>query len=146
MKPYTVQVDIDRARDEVVEKFLDTEGLFHWQTGLQSVDLISGNPFEPGAKSQLVFENNGRTIELTETILEVNLPESISAFYEWSGGMNTLENRFIELDAKRTRWESTCSYTFGSLGMKLMGFLMPGAFRRQNQSFLDNFKRWVEST
>jgi hypothetical protein len=29
--------------------------------------------------------------------------------------------------------------------MKLMGFLMPGSFKQQNQNFLDSFKAFCET-
>ena len=59
-------------------------------------------------------------------------------------GRNTLQNRFFELEGNRTRWESTCKYEFDTFFLKLMGFLFPGMFRKQNLKFLQNFKAFAE--
>ena len=91
-----------------------------------------------------MFKNGRRTIELTEIITERNLPDEFNGRYEWSGGSNTLRNRFIELGPNRTRWESTCDYQLDSFLLKMMGFFLPGMFRSQNLMFLRNFKVFCE--
>ena len=144
MKPYTVRIDINKPRDQVLELFDSEENLFAWQTGLQSFEHLSGEPGEVGSQSLLVFQNGKHRIELTETITDRNLPDEFNGTYEWAGGMNTLVNRFIEVDESTTRWESTCEYEFRTLGMKLLGLLMPGMFHKQNMSFLKNFKAFCE--
>ena len=145
MKPYTVEIEIERSRDDVIELFNSADNLFFWQTGLQSFKHISGNPGEVGAVSLLTYQNGKHNIELTETITHVNLPEEFDGTYEWKSGMNTLVNRFEELGPNRTKWISTCSYEFRSIGLKLMGMLMPGMFKKQNMAFLKNFKAFCES-
>lgn len=144
MKPYTVEIEIDLPRDRVIELFDNPGNLYKWQAGLQSFETLSGEPGQPGAKSKLVFLNAKHRIELIETITERNLPDEFNGLYEWSGGKNTLHNRFIELGPDRTKWESTCSYEFSSTMMKIMGLLVPGMFRKQNMGFLQNFKAFAE--
>ena len=56
----------------------------------------------------------------------------------------TLQNRFIEVGPNKTRWESTCEYSFSSLPLKVMGALFPGMFKKQNMMFLENFKAFCE--
>ena len=146
MKEFTVAVDIDLPRDRVIELFDNPDNLFKWQAGLQSFEHLSGQPGQPGAKSKLVFQNGKHTIELIETVTDRNLPNEFNGAYEWKGGKNTLRNRFIELGSNRTRWESTCAYDFQNLMMKLMGFFCPGMFRKQNMSFLQNFKAFAEQS
>lgn len=144
MKPYTVSVNIRRPRHEVIELFNSSDNLFKWQTGLVSFEHISGEPGEVGARSLLVYDTGKHRIELTETITKVALPDEFDGTYEWDGGMNTLVNRFIIVDENTTRWESTCSYEFQKLFMKLMGTFLPGMFKKQNMSFLNNFKAFCE--
>ena len=146
MKPYTVSIEIDAPRERVVAMFDDVKLLSHWQTGLESVELLDGVAGQVGARSKLTFINGKQRIELFETVTARDLPDSCAGEYEWSTGRNTLENRFIELGPNRTRYESTCSYEFSSLMLKFMGFAVPGMFRKQNQKFLDNFKEMVESS
>ena len=144
MKPYTVSIEIDLPRDRVIELFDNPDNLFKWQTGLQSFEHLSGQSGQPGARSKLVYQAGKRTIELFETVTERKLPDEFNGIYEWNGGKNTLQNRFIELGPNRTKWESTCEYHFTSILLKLMGFLAPGMFRKQNLGFLESFKAFCE--
>ena len=144
MKPYTVEVEIALPRDRVIELFDNPDNLFKWQKGLQSFEHLSGEPGQPGAKSKLVYLNDKNRIELIETVTVRDLPDEFSGAYEWSGGRNTLRNRFIELGPESTKWESTCAYEFSSLMLKVMGFLLPGMFRKQNLGFLHAFKAFCE--
>ena len=144
MKPFTVHVDIDLPRDEVITLFDNPDNLLKWQKGLQSLEHVSGEPGKPGAISKLVYLHNNKRVELTEKVTERNLPDEFKGEYSWDGGYNTLVNTFIPLSMNRTRWESTCEYYFHSFSMKLMGFFFAGMFRKETQLFLDNFKRFAE--
>lgn len=144
MKPYTAEIEIGLPRDQVIALFDDAENLFKWQAGLQSFDPVSGSPGQPGAKSKMVYLNGKQRIELVETVTRRDLPDAFDGHYAWSGGENTLHNRFIAVDAQTTRWESTCTYRFHSPFLKLMGIFLPGMFRKQNMKFLENFKAFCE--
>ncbi len=144
MKPHTVCIDIDLPRDKVVELFDSPENLFKWQPGLQSFEHISGTPGQPGAKSKLVSLNGKRRIELIQTITKRNLPDELNGTYEWDGGKNTVENRFIELGPDRTKWVSTSSYDCTGFMMKLMMFVFGSKFREHNMTILRNFKAYCE--
>lgn len=145
MKPYNVEIEIDLPRERVIELFDNPDNLPKWQKGLQSFEHLSGEPGQPGAKSKLVYLNGKHHFELIETVSVRDLPDEFSGSYEWEGGRNTLQNRFIALGALKTRWESTCHYEFTSIGMKIMGALVPGFFRKQNMSFLEAFKAFCET-
>ena len=145
MKPYTISVEIDLPREKVVELFDNSDNMFHWQTGLKSFEHLSGEPGQPGAKSKMVYVNGKHTIELIETISKRNLPDEFNGSYEWTSGMNTLENKFIEIGPNKTRWESTCSYEMRSLFLKAMAMLIPGSFKKQNLKFMENFKAFAET-
>ena len=145
MKPYTVSIEIDQPREKVVELFDNADNLFFWQEGLQSFEHLDGEPGQLGARSLMVYQNGKHRIELTETITNCDLPDTFSGTYEWGGGKNTLVNHFVDIDWRRTRWESTCTYEFHSFGLKLMGLLMPFMFKSQNMKFLKAFKAFAET-
>ncbi|MCH2135019.1 MAG: SRPBCC family protein [Phycisphaerales bacterium] len=144
MKPYTLSVDIDAPRDLVVELFNDPDNLPKWQPGFVSWTLIEGKQGEPGAKAAVVFEHRGRRIDMTETVTENSLPDAMNGRYDWGRNFNTVDNRFIELDADNTRWELTCAYTLNSIGMKFMGMLMGKKFQSQHLVFMEAFKAFCE--
>ena len=126
MKPYTLQVDINLPRDRVIELFDDPDNLAKWQTGLQSFEHLSGEPGQPGAKSRMIYQNGKHRIELIETVTERNLPDEFNGTYEWSGGSNTLRNRFIELGQtrpKQVRERTTSPQRFNLPGTTSRRFL-----------------------
>ena len=143
---YSNEITIKRPLDQVVALFDNSENLKEWMTGLQSLEHLSGEPGKPGAKSKLVFKRGKGLMEMTETITENNLPELFSGTYEVSGTVNIQQNSFKALDEHHTQWISHSEFRFSSLGMKLMGWLMPGAFKKQSKAFMVKFKEFAERT
>ncbi|MDX1556494.1 MAG: SRPBCC family protein, partial [Xanthomonadales bacterium] len=68
-----------------------------------------------------------------------------SGTYECSGTVSTMTNRFEETGPGRTRWIAESEYEFGSVWMKLMAMLMPGAFKKQTRKYMHNFKMFAEA-
>lgn len=142
---YTVEIEIDRPVETVVELFDDPDNLRHWMEGLESFEPLSGTPGEPGAKSRLKFKNGKREIEMIETITTKNLPHEFSGTYEAKGVFNIVKNRFVALPGNRTKYISEQEFQLKGF-MRLLGFLMPGAFKKQSMKYLEAFKRFVESS
>ena len=145
MKPYTVEIEINKLRAEVAEIFACPDRLKHWQTDLQKVECVEGTVGEVGAESVLTFLIQNRPMELKEVLTVVNLPNEIKGTYSWDGGENELHTTFTEVSPNTTKIASTCTYRFKTLMMKAMGFLFPGKFRAQNMSFLRNLKDYCEN-
>ena len=142
---YTVEVTIEASRDRVVAAFDNPDNLKKWMPGLLSIEPISGTPGKVGAKTRLKFDMDGRQIEMIETITERNLPESCSGTYDANGVHNIVSNRFEAVGENRTRWVAENEFQFSGFMMKLMGWLMPGAFRKQSLKYLESFKAFVET-
>jgi hypothetical protein len=101
---YKVEITLDLPQERVIELFDDPENLNQWQSGLQSIELISGEAGEPGAKSLLLYDMNGRKVEMIETITSRGLPDIFSGTYDAKGVHNLVENRFYEEGPNHTRW------------------------------------------
>ena len=84
-----------------------------------------------------------REIEMIETITRRNLPEEFSGTYDAKGVHNIISNKFIELGPNKTKYLTESEFQFKGF-MKLMGWLMPGAFKKQSQKFLEDFKAFAE--
>lgn len=140
---YTVSVDIDLPRERVIELFDSTENLYKWQRGLQSFTPIEGEPGQPGAKSEMVFQMGKRRFDLVETITRRELPDRFDCAYDAKGVHNVVQNRFIEIGPDKTRWEADQEFQFSGF-MKLMGFCMPGAFKKQSLKYMQDFKAFAE--
>ena len=141
---YINEVEIDLPIQKVVELFDNPDNMKYWQPGLQSFEHISGEPGREGAKSRLKYKMGNRDIEMIETITRRDLPDEFSGIYETKGVYNLISNRFIPINETRTKYVSETEFQFSGM-MKLFGWIMPGAFKKQSQKFMDDFKKFAES-
>lgn len=141
---YTTEVMIDLPRQKVLQLLDDPENMKHWQRGLQGYKMLSGNPGTEGAKMELHYKMGKREILMIETIIKQDLPDEWHATYDAKGVHNLQKNYFHDLDGKRTHWVSETTFEFSGLFMKLMGKLMPKAFKKQSQKYLEDFKAFAE--
>ena len=142
---YTCEIEIEKPVDEVVGLFDNVDNMYEWMIGLESFEHLSGTPSEPGAKSKLRFKMGKREMEMVETITSKNLPEEFSGTYEADGTLNIVKNSFVPVGEDRTKWVAEHEFQFGTTGMKIMGFFMPWAFKRQTMKYLQSFKDFAES-
>ncbi len=141
---YTNETIINLPLDKVVELFDSAENLSKWMEGLQSYEHLSGTPGQPGAKARLKFKMGGRDMEMIETITANHLPHELSGTYEMNGVVNTISNKFEKISENQTRYYTENEFKFHGF-MQFVAFLMPGAFKRQSQKYLDAFKKFAES-
>lgn len=142
---YTSEIIIDLPREEVIHKLDNPENMKHWQKGLKSYTFTEGTPGKEGAKMELEYQMGKRNMVLTETITKNEFPEEFHANYDTKGVHNVQRNYFHEMDGNRTKWVSESEFQFQSFGMKVMAFLMPGAFKKQSLKYLKDFKNFAES-
>jgi uncharacterized membrane protein len=142
---YTCEVTIDAPVEKVSSAFLDPQGAYVWMEGLQSVELLEGEEGKKGAKSKLTFQNKNRTFSMVETIWESNLPEAFTTSYVMGAVTNNMTIRFQKIDENRTRYLSEQEFIFKNFGMKLMGWLAPGLFKKQTLKYMEAFKAYVEA-
>jgi carbon monoxide dehydrogenase subunit G len=141
---YTSEIEINKPIDKVIELFDNPENLKKWMNGLQSFEPVSGTPGQPGSKSKLKFKMGNREIEMIETITTRNLPEEFSGTYEAKGVFNIVKNQFIRVTDNKTKYVTENEFQFKGF-MKIIGLLMPGAFKKQSLKYLTDFKNFVES-
>jgi Polyketide cyclase / dehydrase and lipid transport len=142
---YTVEMDIDLPRDEVIRLFDNPENLHKWQPELVQFSSVSGVPGEVGAKSKLRYRMGRSECELLETITKRNLPNEFSGTYETKGVWNLVQNYFTEVGPSRTNWRMVAEFRGTTLFMKLMCLLAPWMFKTQSMRMLKQFKNFAES-
>ncbi|MBO0324262.1 SRPBCC family protein [Muricauda sp. CAU 1633] len=140
---YTTEILVELPRDEFTKKLDDPENMKHWQRGLVGYEQLSKNPGQEGAQMALSYTMGNRKMDMVETIIKRNLPEEMHTTYDTKGVHNIQKNYFKEEDGK-TRWISESEFQFSGFGMKLMGFLMPGAFKKQSKKYMEDFKAFAE--
>ena len=140
---YTNETVINLPVKRVIELFDNPGNLKKWMPGLLKFEPLNGTPGQPGAKSRLKFKMKNREVEMIETVTVRKLPEEFSGTYETKGIFNVVRNKFIPVDKNTTKYVSENEFQFSGM-MKLFGLLMPGAFKKQSQEYLDLFKAFAE--
>lgn len=141
---YRSEIEINQPIEKVVALFDDPANMDKWMEGLISFEHLSGTAGQPGAKSRLKFKMGKREIEMTETITVRNLPDEFSGTYEANGVFNVVKNYFVKIDAYRTKYITDNEFQFKGF-MRIIAFLMPGAFKKQSLKYLQDFKKFAES-
>jgi len=140
---YTTEVVVNVPRDEFIEKMMDPENMKHWQKGLLEFEQLSPNPGQEGAQMSLSYKMGKRQLSMVETIIKKQLPEEMHMTYDTKGVHNIQKNYFRD-EGDKTRWISEAEFQFSGFGMKLMGLLMPGAFKKQSLAYMEDFKAFAE--
>lgn len=138
-------VDIDQPKEKVAALFANPKYLGEYQNGFIRKELISGQEGENGAVSKMYYKHGKGEMELTETIISNNLPDSFFASYHHKHMDNTLKTSFIVLGDSKTRYNTEGEYTaFRGFIPKMMALFFPKMFEKQAQKWLDNFKIFAE--
>jgi len=141
---YTLEIELKSPRNEVIKKFNNEENMKHWQEGFVSMEHLNGEKGKTGAISKLTYKmKSNKEVEMIETITMLDLPDAIHFTFDAKNVYNIQENYFEELPNGHTKWITKNEFKFSGF-MKLIGFLMPGAFKKQSLTFMNNFKAFAE--
>ncbi len=144
---YTCTIDIHLPRERVIALFDDPANLKRWQPTLRSFEPLDGQSGTVGARSKLTYKNKegGREMVMTETIIVRELPDRFAGTYTMDGVWNMVDNRFTAVSADQTRWDAEVEFKFTNPMLTLMGWVIPGMFKKQTQKFMVQFKDFAEN-
>ena len=151
---YTVSIEIALPRERVVQLLADPAHMPKWLRGLVLHEPLSGVHGQVGTESRVVMQMGQQTMECTETITRrepanlhgipresvVHFDREIVAKGMWSA----VRDRLTEAGPETTLWASENEYRFSGLPMRLVGPFMRGAFRKQSQQHMQDFKASAE--
>lgn len=115
-----------------------------WQQNFESLTHKSGSRGQPGAVSELIFNEGKKKIVLKETITERRDPDFLACTYESSQGKTIIVNHFSAIDNTSTRWFSWCNFTFSG-PMKFTAFFIAGSIEKRIAADMQRFKLLVET-
>lgn len=141
---FRTEVTIDADIDTVWRAFDNPDNLSCWQPTLKSFTPKSGVPGQPGAVSEVIYEEKGRTIAMTETITERREPHFLAGFYNSSHGVALIVNHFESVGDGRTRWVGYTNHSFQGI-MKIMAIFVQRSIRERIENDMQRFKLFVES-
>lgn len=140
---YTTEVSIHLPRTKVIELFDSTEHMYKWQPGLKSLEHLSGEPGQEGAKSRMIYEARKGDLEMTETISNRKFPDEFFTVYEAKGVYNEMYNYFVEKEENLTLWRTESIFKFRGL-MALMAPFMKSAFTSNTLLSMERFRDFAE--
>ncbi|OLS32378.1 MAG: hypothetical protein HeimAB125_09410 [Candidatus Heimdallarchaeota archaeon AB_125] len=141
---YRNEVTINLPRERTVELFDNSENLKKWQPSLKDSIHLEGEVGRTGAKTLLVYEERGKDVEMTETIIKRDLPDVFVAKYEAKGVKNINHNHFHIENEQATRWIMTNEFRFSGF-MAIASMFMRKAFPKQTLKEMNNFKDFAEN-
>lgn len=137
-----ILIDADLAT--VWRMFDDPDNMAKWQPTLKSFTHKSGMPGQPDAVSELVYDENGREVVMTETITARRDESFLGGTYKSDWGTVVVFNLFEETDDGNTRWTSNLNYSFKGF-MKIMALFMHKSIRNRSDHDMNRFKLLVET-
>ncbi|HSU34985.1 MAG TPA: SRPBCC family protein [Propionibacteriaceae bacterium] len=151
---FTVSTEIALPREKVAQLLADPAQLPRWLRGLVLHEPLSGTHGQVGTTSRVVMQMGQQKIECTETITRREpvdlraIPSGSVVQFEreivGKGMWSAVRDRLTEAGPESTLWTSESEYRFSGLLMRLVGPLMPGAFRKQSQQHMEDFKAFAE--
>jgi uncharacterized protein YndB with AHSA1/START domain len=138
------EVIIGADRDTVWQAFDNPDNMVKWQPTLKSFTHKSGPRGEIGSVAELVYEENGREIVMTETMTEKRKPDFMVGIYESKWGKTLIVNYFESAEGNKTRWVGHANHSFKGF-MKLMSLFIHKSICKRTESDMQRFKLLVES-
>jgi len=142
---FTCEVNIQVDRKRLVELFEDSDNLIHWQDGFQGLEILEGSAGQVGSKTLLKYVSGKNKIEIEESILINDLPESFSGLYISSHTKNTMTHFFEPISSNETLYTAEVDYTWLSFLLRIMTFFKPKMLQSQVQKWMENFKVFAET-
>ncbi len=141
---YITEIEVNVPISEFTKKLDNPENMKHWQKDLISYTHLSGIPGNEGSKMELKYKMGKRELVMIETIIKRNLPHEFHVIYDTKGVHNIQKNYFNAVNENTTKWISETEFEFSGFFMKLMGFIVPGVFKKQSMKYLKDFKAFAE--
>lgn len=141
---HKTEILIDADLATVWRMFDDPDNMAKWQPTLKSFTHKSGVPGQPDAVSELVYDENGRDVVMTETITARREESFLGGTYESRWGTVIIFNHFEDAGDGKTRWSSNMNYSFKGF-MKILALFMQKSICSRSDRDMNRFKLLVET-
>ena len=141
---YTEEIDINSNIDTLIELFDNPYNMKEYMEGIENYKVVEGNIREVGAKAEMTVLMGEKKIIMIEEIITNNLPEEKKVTYTADAVYNIVTNKFIKVSEKKTKFINEQEFEFKGF-MKIIGFFMPSAFKKQSRVYLKDFKEFAEN-
>ncbi len=141
---YSAKVEIDKPLVEVFNNFSKIDSIKNWIPEVQSVKIVKKNPGITGSIYNVVVINQEQEINLTEKIVAYIPNEKLTLFYDAENMLKKDDYLFTEKNGKTTiTLNANCQSD--SFIMACMFPYFKSTFKEQDQTYLNNFKNFIEN-
>lgn len=141
---YSEEIEINTNIDSVIALFDNPYNMQKYMDGIESYKIVEGNIREVGAKAEMTVLMGEKKITMIEEIITNNLPEQKKVTYRADAVYNIVTNKFIKVSENKTKFINEQEFEFKGF-MKIIGFFMPSAFKKQSRGYLKDFKEFAEN-
>lgn len=140
---YSTQVTINKPVEEVFDAFSTSENIKNWIPEIKSFEVINENIGKTGSSYKIIIDNQGQDIEMTQKVIAYVKNEKVTLFFDAENMLKRDDYIFKEKNGITTI-TSNSSCQSESYLMACMFPYFKGTFKEQDQTYLNNFKAFVE--
>ena len=140
---YTTIVEVNKPLENVFKTFNQVEDIKNWIPEVKTVNVITKSLGKTGSIYKIVIDTNDQEITMTQKIVAYVPNEKVTVFYDAENMLKTNDYIFEEKNGvSKITLKSTCRSD--SYIMACMFPYFKGTFKEQDQSYLNNFKLYIE--
>jgi len=140
---YSATVSIDKPINEVFSNFMQIDSVKNWIPDIKSVKPVNINPGITGSVYDVVVLNQGQEIAMTEKIMAYVLNEKVTLFYDAENMLKKDDYLFSEENGITTITLNAACHSESFIMACIFPYFR-GTFQAQDQSYLNNFKTFLE--
>jgi uncharacterized membrane protein len=141
---YSAKISIEKPLAEVFSNFMEIDSVQNWIPDIKSVKVVNKNPGITGSIYDVVVLNQGQEIVMTEKIMAYVPNEKVTLFFDAENMLKKDDYLFSE-EKGITTITLNASCQSESFIMACMFPYFRSTFQAQDQSYLNNFKAYLEN-
>ncbi|MDP5106712.1 MAG: SRPBCC family protein [Polaribacter sp.] len=140
---YTAQVSVNKPLTSVFETFNTSEQIKNWIPEIKSLEVINENIGKTGSSYKIVIDTQDQEITMTQKVLAYVPNEKVTLYFDAENMLKTDDYIFTEKNGVTTiTLNASCQSE--SYMMACMFPYFKSTFKDQDQTYLNNFKAFVE--
>ncbi len=140
---YTTQVVLNKPLEEVFAAFNDFDQTKNWIPEFKAVEVIDEKLNKVGSTYKITLANNGKEVIMKEKVLTFVPNKHVVLNYSVEGMLKKNDFTFSS-EENQTKIIQKSSCKSESHLMRCVFPIFKSKFKAQDQSYLDNFKQYME--
>jgi len=140
---YIEEIEINSDINSVAKLLANQNNMIKYMDGIESYNVTKGRVNQVGTESEIIALMGDKKLRMKEVVIINNLPLEKKVTYSTDKIFNIVSNKLEQISPKKTRLINEQEFKFKGY-MKIIGFFMPSAFKKQSKTMLKGFKKFAE--